>query len=151
MTLLRELGAGLLHLLYPPVCPVCGELANGGEGPFCEACRTGLLADPFPRCPRCAGTVGPFAAVEHGCPHCRGERFHFDRVVRLGPYAGLLREAILRLKHRSGEDLADHLGRLWAREHQADLRALGAEVILPVPLHWRRRWARGYNQSEILA
>src|SRR5262249_40598914 len=31
------------------------------------------------------------------------------------------------------------------------LRALQADVVIPVPLHWRRRWSRGYNQSAILA
>jgi ComF family protein len=26
----------------------------------------------------------------------------------------------------------------------------GADLIVPVPLHWRRRWARGFNQAEII-
>ena len=25
------------------------------------------------------------------------------------------------------------------------------DIIIPVPLHWRRRWKRGYNQAEIIA
>lgn len=25
------------------------------------------------------------------------------------------------------------------------------DVIIPVPLHWKRRWKRGYNQAEIIA
>jgi ComF family protein len=40
---------------------------------------------------------------------------------------------------------------LFAQHVRDKLQALAADVIVPVPLHWRRRWARGYNQSEAVA
>jgi ComF family protein len=55
------------------------------------------------------------------------------------------------MKHASGEGLAELVGELWAAATEARLRALAAHVVVPVPLHWRRRWGRGYNQSEALA
>jgi ComF family protein len=58
---------------------------------------------------------------------------------------------ILRLKQSSGEMLADFLGELWAEHAASKLKELGPDVIIPVPLHWWRRWTRGYNQSETLA
>jgi ComF family protein len=78
-------------------------------------------------------------------------RFFFDGVLRLGPYEGLLREVIPRLKHWAGEGLAEALGALWAAHSEAALRELAAGLVIPVPLHWVRRLARGYNQSEALA
>jgi ComF family protein len=69
----------------------------------------------------------------------------------MGPYDGLLRELILRMKKGSGEALAEVMGDLWAGESEARLRDLQAGVVIPVPLHWWRRWRRGYNQSETLA
>jgi ComF family protein len=86
-----------------------------------------------------------------GCNACRNQSFHFACAVRLGPYDGLLRELILRMKHASGEGLAEILGALWASHLDKRLRDLKANVIVPVPLHWRRRWTRGYNQSQALA
>jgi ComF family protein len=71
--------------------------------------------------------------------------------MRLGPYEGLLREVILRLKHSAGEGLAESVGRLWAIHSQSRFRELRPDFIVPVPLHWWRRWQRGYNQSETLA
>jgi ComF family protein len=71
--------------------------------------------------------------------------------LRLGSYEGLLREVILRLKHLSGDGLAELLGELWAEHADAKLRDVHANAIVPVPLHWRRRWKRGYNQSLALA
>jgi ComF family protein len=110
-----------------------------------------LLTDPFPTCPRCAATVGPFAHVAAGCPSCRQVAFSFERVIRLGPYDETLKEVILRLKKLAGEGLAEVLGALWAEHSAARLADLGADLVVPIPLHWWRRWTRGYNQSEALA
>jgi ComF family protein len=91
------------------------------------------------------------------CPTCRSLSFPFEKALRLGPYKDkdgretLLAHAILRLKHASGEGLAEALGLLWAAHAEPHLRAIGATVVVPVPLHWRRHWQRGYNQSEALA
>lgn len=150
-TLGRELGRGFLQVLYPAVCGACGRSLEMGEAGFCSTCRALLLTDPYPACPRCAGTVGPYVPTDKGCTHCRGVHFHFERAVRLGPYDGLLRELILRLKHSPGETLAETLAGLWAERTGPHLRNVGADVVIPVPLHWRRRWQRGYNQSEALA
>ncbi len=148
---MRSILQGLLHLLYPGACHVCDVPLPPGAEPFCDACRKALTHDPHPQCPRCAGSVGPFAAVADGCLQCRGTSFPFDKVVRLGLYDGRLREVVLRMKHATGEGLAEVVGELWAACADTRLRDLGAEVIVPVPLHWRRRWRRGYNQSEALA
>jgi ComF family protein len=95
--------------------------------------------------------VGPFANVDVGCLKCRKISFAFDGALRLGPYEGLLREIVLRLKHPQGEGLAEVVGLLWAEHASERLRQVGADLIIPVPLHWTRRWKRGYNQSEALA
>jgi ComF family protein len=146
----RQLGRGLLHLLYPVCCHFCGRSLTA-DGPFCDACRTAFVDDPSPVCPRCAFTVGPFAVIDGRCTHCREEAFSFNAAMRLGPYGGLLRDAVLRLKNHSGEGMAELFGELWADHAGATFRALGVDALVPVPLHWRRRWRRGYNQSEAIA
>jgi ComF family protein len=77
--------------------------------------------------------------------------FHFDEAIRLGPYEGLLREVVLRMKDWHGEGLAEMMGQLWVEHAEAKLRSLAADVVIPVPLHWASRWLRGYNQSLALA
>jgi ComF family protein len=147
----RELGQGLLQLLYPGCCLSCGQ----GLGPacrhFCDGCRSALLTEPHRTCPRCAASVGPFALLEGGCAGCRGQPLPFHAALRLGPYDRLLRDLILRLKYHSGEALAEVLGELWAAHAAAQFHALQAEVVVPVPLHWLRRLRRGYNQSAAVA
>jgi ComF family protein len=147
----RFLGCGLGQLLYPNTCRVCGEALAPEAGAFCARCRAGLLADQAETCPRCAADVGPFVTLEEGCTRCRHRRFAFNRVVRLGRYEGLLSEVVLRLKHHSGELLAEALGALWAKRVAPELRRLGPHIVVPIPLHWRGRLRRRYNQSAVLA
>lgn len=147
----RSFLRGAMHLAYPATCAVCGAEAPLDRPNLCNPCHDSLTNDPCPLCPHCAASVGPFVPLEDGCTHCRDETFRFDRVMRLGAYDGTLRDVILRLKHLRGEMLADIVGELWARHLRIAFDAIKADAIVPVPLHWRRRLTRGYNQSGALA
>jgi ComF family protein len=149
--LVTDLSRGLLHLLYPGVCALCHKPTEIGSGDFCPDCRTALTTDPHPTCVRCSGTLGPNLPPAPDCTRCRGHSFAFERVIRLGPYDGLRREAVLRMKHSQHEGLAEAVGDLWSQTAIERLSAVGASVVVPVPLHWRRRWRRGYNQAAALA
>jgi ComF family protein len=147
----RDLRDGLLHLFLPAGCYVCGVPLAASARHFCDACRTRLFTDPHPTCPYCAATVGPYGTHDGRCPTCRDETFAFERVVRLGVYDGPLRDVILMLKHHSNEGLAELVAETWARQARALFDALNVDAVVPVPLHWWRRWWRGYNQSAALA
>lgn len=149
---LRTLLSGLLQLVYPARCWVCDCWLGEQAAPLvCAGCTRALTHDPHPTCPRCSSSVGPHVQLDRGCPACRQESFAFDQALRMAPYEGQLREITLRLKRPSGEELAEVIGTLWATMMAPRLRPLGADVVIPVPLHWSRRWRRGFNQSEILA
>ncbi len=129
---------GLVRFLYPPTCWVCGDRAPERMPLVCPTCADELTHDPHPSCPRCSSTIGPYANVAAGCPACRGESFAFDRVFRLAPYEGRLRNVVLRMKSRAGEDLAEAIGALWAAELALSLRNVPIDAVVPVPLHWTR-------------
>ena len=152
---LRGVGAtltrGLVQVLYPGVCLFCRKSLLPHERDFCPECLAQLTTDRHVSCPRCGSTVGPFTPVSDGCSRCRDERLHFEKVFRLGPYDGALREIILRMKHFTGESLADAMGEAWSLEIMSRIAQARVSVVVPVPLHWYRRWRRGYNQSESLA
>jgi ComF family protein len=151
LRLLRTLADGLVRLVYPPLCWGCDAMLRGAERHFCDRCKGEIVSDPHETCPRCSSTVGPFTHAEDGCPFCRGKGFAFTRAVRLGTYEGLRRELVLRMKGPGGEPLAEVLGLLWAEAQGGRLAALRPDAVVPAPLHWRRRWERGHNQSEALA
>src|SRR5262249_32767468 len=122
-----------------------------GDSVFCPSCARRLSEDNDPVCPRCASTLAPAAATANVCPRCLTEAFAFDAVVRLGPYDDLHRRTVLRMKDAAGEVLAEAVAPLFARQIAPKLTRHQPTVAIPVPLHWKRRWRRGYNQSEVLA
>jgi ComF family protein len=150
---LKEFARSVGHVVYPPRCLVCDAdfVPDSLSHDLCEACFTSIVTDPHTTCPRCSSTVGPHTDLTGGCPRCRTDSFKFASVTRLGPYAGRLREAVLRAKKQPGEPVAETLGTLLARKLQANTPSDTVDLVVPVPLHWRRRWQRGFNQAAAAA
>ncbi len=149
--LLGELAHGLRELIYPRICWACRTALRQEQRDFCAVCRERLLCDRFPSCPRCSSSVGPHSDTTRGCVRCRDQKFQFEAVRRLGPYADLLRTLILSIKFVHYEGLAEALGRLWAERHAEVVRNWQPVALVPVPLHWWRHYRRGYNQSQAIA
>jgi ComF family protein len=78
---------------------------------------------------------------------CRGGRRGFDEAYCYGAYEGTLRKLIHLLKYSGMRKLAHPLGGLLADALPRDKQF---DAVTAVPLHWRRRWQRGFNQSELL-
>jgi ComF family protein len=151
LTWAKGLGGGALDLVLPAHCLTCGRPLDGQEKSLCRPCHRELFTDDHSACPRCAATIGPHGSPDGRCPNCRNEPLPFEAVLRVGPYDGLLRQVVLRLKNQLGEGLAELLGERWGEQQRERFGALGPEVIVPVPLHWWRWLMRGYNQSAAIA
>lgn len=112
--------ANFLDWLYPPACALCSQPDSTG---LCPAC----LAEFTPATPRPA--AHPLL-----------------RIHALYAYSSRAGLAVRRLKYKRATALAAPMARLIAAaalESQPDL-------VVPVPIHWSRRFARGFNQSDLL-
>lgn len=112
---------------------------------MCEACAT-TLVELGPACPRCAEPTGAHAVV---CRRCAHEPWPLERIACPWRFGGELASAIRRLKFTGQSHVARTIAPLWA-----PLVAAAAEpnaLIVPVPLHWRRRLQRGYDHAWLLA
>lgn len=137
----------LFDAVYPPACWVCGAWA-----PDAFACAAHRLVRPgaAPRCGRCAVRLGSGLPDGEPCPECRREPPAFSRTFVWGDWGeNPLREWVLAFKHGGRRELARPL----AAELFAALgpRATEFDVVVPVPLHPLRRFARGYDQAQRLA
>ncbi len=79
---------------------------------------------------------------------CRLGLSGFDAVYSYGSYEGTLRTLVHLFKYEKVHTLAKPLGDMLARAIPREERF---DAIVPMPLHWRRRWERGFNQSQLLA
>ena len=83
------------------------------------------------------------------CATCAGRPPNWDRARAVMRYDKHSRQLVLSLKHGDRTHLAGALGR-WM--HRAGAEVLdGADLIVPVPLHWTRLFSRRYNQAGLLA
>ena len=118
---------------------------------MCRAC----LAKPEPLaaeyfCVQCRSPfLSRFPLDDQGrCALCRRGVRGFDAAYSFGFYEAELRGLIHLFKYGRIRTLAKPLGKLLARALPRDQ---AFDVIIPMPLHWRKRWQRGFNQSELLA
>ena len=84
-------------------------------------------------------------------PFCGRLPRSLDGVAAGGRYEGLLREVILRMKRRWYLPLSQAMARLFADRLRETVAQWEPTFLVPVPMHWRRRWLRGVNSPEILA
>jgi ComF family protein len=83
------------------------------------------------------------------CPRCRRRGSAIVAARAIGAYEGALRAILHALKYGKRPSLARPLARLMCAS-AGDLLA-NADLLVPVPLHRRRRRQRGFNQAEELA
>lgn len=135
---------GIASGLWPPTCQVCG-LECGPALDCCGPCRERL-----PRigatCARCAL---PLPRPAQACGACIRKSPAFVRAFAGFAYENPVAGMVQRFKfHRdlaAGRALAGLLARELARQ-----QAPRPDLMVPVPLNWRRRWRRGFNQAERL-
>ncbi len=144
----REGVAPLVDLVFPPRCPLCGA-AIGAQTGLCPDCWSELVIPGEPSCARCQR---PFGEAEVGegaiCAPCLAQPPRHDGIAAGTLYGEGSRKLVLAFKHGRRIALAPMLARLIV----ARLPALEGEwIVVPVPLHRWRLWARGYNQAALLA
>lgn len=140
----------LLHLLSPALCDLCEIPVAPGEW-MCAPCETALPLLPESRCNQCARPWEDAKASTHRCGDCLRRQWSFDRVH--ARYA--LSEGMAPLLHRVKFGRRPYPLRWLVERNLAYFRelleAFQPDLLVPMPLSWRRNWWRGFNQSHVLA
>src|SRR6202046_1750976 len=115
------------------LCPACWSKLSFITRPYCERLGIPFVYDPGP------GILSMEAIAAPPAYQRARAAVRFDEISR-----GLVHA----LKYGDRLDLAPMMGR-WLTQAGRELLA-EADALVPVPLHWRRHWARRFNQSAIL-
>ncbi len=139
-------------MFFPDDCRICERaLTKWTRVPVCAECLESPLpleADFF-----CAVCNMPFANAypldaRGVCAACRSGLRGFDYAASFGIYEGSLRSLIHLYKYSGMKPLARRLAGYLDRAMSVEERF---DAVVPVPLHWRKQWHRGFNQAELLA
>ena len=144
--------ARLISLVFPDDCALCGNpLTRISRYPVCEPCLAAvepLVAEYY--CRQCRTPyLNEFPLRPDGvCALCRLGLTQFSGAWSYGSFEGRLAELIHLFKYQKVQTLDRPLGALLVKGLPPELRI---DVAVPVPLHWSKKLARGFNQSELLA
>jgi ComF family protein len=136
-----------LDVALPQLCLSCREPVR--DGGLCAPCWSKLTQIAPPYCERLGipfaydpgpGVLSMQAIADPPAYHRARAAVRYDDVARALVHA---------LKYGDRIDLAPVMGRWMARAGRELLD--GADAMIPVPLHWRRLWARRFNQSALLS
>ena len=116
------------------LCPACWSKLSFITRPYCERLGIPFAYDPGP------GILSMEAIADPPAYQRARAAVRFDEISRALVHA---------LKYGDRLDLAPMMGR-WITHAGREILA-EADALVPVPLHWRRQWARRFNQSAILA
>ena len=141
--MVNRIMAPIAEALFPNYCYLC-QWRCPGPLPLCQACRAELAANRA-SCQRCALPLATDAPL---CGDCLTRPPAYNRVVAPWLYCEYLAYIIGRWKYNGDRTLTPLLADMWSRQVTPEE---APDILLPVPLHWRRQWQRGYNQAELLA
>jgi len=155
VSVFRRLLDSLLNLVYPANCFICSaEVARHRDCGICSSCwdKALLLKIEPPRCASCGLPLQSFDDDhDHLCGNC---------ILSAPPYAGArsfayytaeIGRLIQEFKFQGRRDLVRRLAPLLAVAFFDSWNREDFDLIVPVPLHSKRRRERGYNQAELLA
>jgi predicted amidophosphoribosyltransferase len=162
----KAMRRGLADLLFPPSCANCAaeldeKTCADHDVSLCDGCLEEMEIFSEPMCGRCAAPVpailraadstGQDSRSRAGCYRCSKRKLWFDQTVALGAYDGSLREIVLRMKRAEGDSQSIVMGRLLIKRREGRLAEIGADVVAPIPSHWRRRVVHRTNSAAVLA
>ena len=149
-TIAKHLSA-CLDMLLPRTCIVCGKKLLVDEKHICLQCTIDLPLTHF-----WDRTHNPMAdrfneKLEEWLDADTYERYAYASALFFynegAEYKNITRELKYNGNIPAGRYFAGMLGsRMASREHFRDVG-----LVIPVPLHWKREWSRGYNQAEVIA
>jgi len=142
----------LQQLFWQNYCRLCNNTIAEDEKYFCSDCWQRLgscVVDSY--CFRCGKELSDFAKLPNGCPGCFEQNFHFESISCVGIYREPLRSLIIKFKLADKTGLLKPLANLAQGAIERTNFSGQIDFVVPVPLHWRKRFKRGFNQAALIA
>ncbi len=140
--------SAVVKALVPSLCLYCNAGLAGEDRGLCAACWSTVAPITGSRCPRCGN---PSDDADEDCISCLDAPVPQTGTVVWGEYSGVLRQALLAMKHRGHDELAQHLGRRLSESLSNHPWIRDIDAVTHVPSHFAHRIRRGYSAANLLA
>lgn len=133
--------SAMISLFMPRFCIVCGRELSYSEKGLCLYCLSGLPLTFF------------WDRIGNPAEQMFFGRVRIERCCSLFFYRGDYKKCLYSIKYEGNVRLGEYLGNILGRELSKMVNAGTMpyiDYLVPVPLHWRKKWKRGYNQSEYI-
>jgi len=154
---LSEAGDALVSVFFPAGCRICNRiLTTASRIPICTDCLNSFVPVPEVACKVCGRPLAAFSPPASRdqallCLACRDKTYAFDCARSFALYEGALVKAILFLKFEEIRPLGMWFAERLQEVVEKEKETLGADVVVPVPLHRQREKERGYNQAGLIS
>ncbi|MCM1502138.1 MAG: hypothetical protein NC115_05675 [Bacteroidales bacterium] len=148
MTIQYVIGA-VADVLMPRHCAVCGRKLLVGEKYLCTACREDIPMTYNWNMPHNPMADRYNAMIQRGLE--RYEPYSFAAALFFFRSGSDYRNICYGLKYHGELAIGQHFGKMLGEKIACSQHFCDVDAIVPVPLHWTRKWKRGYNQAEVIA
>ena len=146
----------ILDFVLPPRCRICDASTMDMPNPWvCEDCWLQVDYITSSICYQCGQPLAAppegIASAQHRCGNCLLHPPPFDRARAVGLYRGVLMHVIHAMKYQRIYALIHPLADLLQSQFNYHWGDAMPDVLVPVPLHWRRLHQREFDQASALA
>lgn len=140
----------IISIIFPRICSLCGKtLPFNSKQNICEQCLQNLPKLEGLICHKCSLPLPDGGAT---CSDCKSNKdIYFDVLKSPYTYSSKMKKLIKKLKYSKKTFLAKELSLQMANFIIKENIDKNIDIVIPVPMHWFKKWKRGYNQAELLA
>ncbi len=149
-SLIFEIGQNIIDFVFPPACPYCDKTIDS-HNLFCQECFKKISFIERSICHWCGKPLflEDISQTEKMlCPDCMNKRPVYDLARAVFIYDNFSKISILKFKYADKMEYSYQFVNLMQRAGR-DLFDK-TDLIIPVPMHWKRRLRRYYNQADVL-
>ncbi len=148
---LKRFFPGVLDVVYPSACFHCEKVLEGKHA-LCDACFEATIRIAEGYCDVCAEDYEGEFSENPICPNCSDLKFSFQYAKSALKNTAKNRQMVISFKYGKQHYLVRVLAKFCSEVLLDDPRfsELPAPVLVPVPLHWRREFRRGFNQAGLI-
>lgn len=143
----------LIHLLFPPRCPLCDEvLFSSVLAPrelVCLSCQEKQKYIKEPACKKCGKPLED--QRQEYCYDCARKPRSFRQGKALWVYQGKVKQSIYRFKYQGRREYARYYGRELAKAYGGWMAGRQIDGLVPIPLSAKKQRQRGFNQAALIA